>query len=194
MYQQAETVAFRLPAWVNAYCAQYRATDEPRQRMQFVIEAARLNVARRTGGPFAAAVFQRETHELVSLGVNLVVTEGMSMLHAEMVAIALAQQRVGTYDLGGVGMAAHELVVSAEPCAMCFGAIPWSGIRKVVTGALDADVRDIGFEEGPKPVDWIGQLRCRGIEVEDGVERAAAVEVLVQYRRSRGHIYNSREN
>jgi len=68
--------------------------------MSFVIEAAQLNISKSTGGPFAAAVFETESGKLVSLGVNLVTSEGLSILHAEIVAFALAQKKIGSYDLG----------------------------------------------------------------------------------------------
>jgi tRNA(Arg) A34 adenosine deaminase TadA len=92
--------------------------------MLFVIDTARRNVVENTGGPFAAGVFEMHTGRLISLGVNLVTTEKLSVLHAEMVALMIAQRNFGTYDLGVTGTAFHELFTSAEPCAMCFGAIP----------------------------------------------------------------------
>jgi tRNA(Arg) A34 adenosine deaminase TadA len=139
-------------------------------------------------------VFQIGTGELVSLGVNLVFTQHSSILHAEMVALALAQMKLGAYDLGGLDMPAHELVASAEPCAMCFGAILWSGVRHLATGARSEDAMAIGFDEGPKPEHCIQELESRGIRVTTGVEREAAREVLLLYARMGGHIYNSRKS
>ena len=161
--------------------------------MRFVIDAANENVRRNTGGPFAAAVFETETGKLISLGVNIVSRERLSILHAEMVALSLAQRKLQTYDLGRTNIPSHELVTSTEPCAMCFGAIPWSGIRRVVSGATDEDARRIGFDEGPKPINWIRELEVRGITVRSEVERDAATDVLNQYSRKGGSIYNSRE-
>ncbi|MBN1928891.1 MAG: nucleoside deaminase [Chlorobiaceae bacterium] len=193
MFIQASTITFSLPEWLATYAGSYRASVDVAERMRFVIGAATKNVGQKTGGPFAAAVFERETGRLVSLGVNLVVSQNSSVLHAEMVAIMLAQQRLGAYDLGGPGMTAHELVSSAEPCAMCFGAIPWSGVRYLTTGASSDDARSIGFDEGPKPQNWIQELESRGIQVCTGVERELAREVLLLYRQTGGHIYNSKE-
>lgn len=162
--------------------------------MRFVIAAARRNIEEKTGGPFAAAVFEHETGKLVSLGVNLVVSRNSSILHAEMVAIMLAQQQLGTYDLGDPGMPAHELLSSAEPCAMCFGALPWSGVRYVATSAQSEDAKSIGFDEGAKPENWIAELESRGIEVRTDVNREQAREVLLLYQQSGGRIYNSKES
>lgn len=158
--------------------------------MALVIEAARANVANGTGGPFAAAVFESASGRLVALGVNLVTTQGLSMLHAEVVALAFAQRMLGTYDLGAPGLPRHELVASAEPCAMCLGAIPWSGVRKLITGARDADVRKIGFDEGAKLPGWRDELEKRGIATVCDVGRAAAAQVLLDYAAAGGAIYN----
>lgn len=186
-------LALRLPRWVEPFLR-----GRPRRfatvpgRMAFVIEAAQRNVAAGTGGPFAAAVFERESGALLSLGVNLVTSGGLSILHAELVALALAQRRAGSYDLGGPGLPAHELVSSAEPCAMCLGAVPWSGVRRLVTGARDADARAIGFDEGAKPRRWRSALEARGIAVVSDVGRAEAVRVLREYVSRGGPIYNAR--
>jgi tRNA(Arg) A34 adenosine deaminase TadA len=186
------SVTFELPGWVRAFSARYEPGAEPTERMDFVIGAAAENVSRGTGGPFAAAVFEQHSGRLVSLGVNLVTTQNLSVLHAEIVALCLAQRALGTYDLAAAGLPAHELVTTTEPCAMCLGAIPWSGVRHLVTGAHDADARAVGFDEGPKVPDWAEALQARGIAVTTGVHRRAAREVLRAYREAGGVIYNPR--
>ena len=80
-----------------------------------------------------------------------------------MVAIMVAQQLVGDFDLCGEGQPPYELVASTEPCAMCLGAIPWSGVRYLVCGARSEDAQRIGFDEGPKPVEWVRSLEKRGM-------------------------------
>jgi len=193
MFSQPENLCIALPAWVNVFAASYVTTTNLSSRMKFVISAAARNVQENTGGPFAAAIFEIATGTLVSLGVNLVTTEKLSILHAEIVAIAVAQRVLGTYDLGALGMPDHELITSVEPCAMCLGAIPWSGVRHVATAALSVDARAIGFDEGPKTSDWVNALASRGIEVSSGVERESARQVLQGYIANGGHLYNSRE-
>jgi tRNA(Arg) A34 adenosine deaminase TadA len=124
--------------------------------------------------------------------VNLVEPAQCSIAHAEMVAIALAQQTIGSFDLGQ-GQVTRELVTSTEPCAMCLGAIPWSGVRRVLSGARGADASAIGFDEGAKPADWIGELTRRGIAVTRDVLRDEARAVLNHYHTTGGLIYNSRD-
>jgi tRNA(Arg) A34 adenosine deaminase TadA len=156
--------------------------------MALAIDLARENARRASGGPFGAIVFEAKSGRVVAAGVNRVEQTGQSLAHAEMLAIALAQHARETYDLGK--RAAHELVTSSEPCAMCFGAIPWSGVRRLVCGARASDAEAIGFDEGPKPGSWVRALQRRGIAVTRDVRRSEAVEVLREYAAGGRRIYN----
>ncbi len=160
--------------------------------MSLAIELSARNVSEGTGGPFGAAIFESDSGRLVSVGVNAVVPNTCSHAHAEMMAIARGQAILGVYDLGGPGLPEHELVTSCQPCAMCFGAIPWSGIRRLICAASDEEARAIGFDEGPLVEDWVDALQQRGIEVVTGLMREQAAAVLRQYGSSGGEIYNSR--
>lgn len=183
-----------LPAWIKEILPpKDKIFPTMQERMKFVIDLSKLNVERGTGGPFGAAVFDMESDRLVSVGVNLVSSLNCSVFHAEIVAIMEAQRIVGSYDLGGGNVPAMELVASTEPCAMCFGAVPWSGVRRLVCGARDGDARAIGFDEGPKMSSWISALESRGIEVFHDICREEAVHVLKKYDQMGGEIYNSRQ-
>ncbi len=192
MFTQPTNISFTLPGWLEEYARGYRATTSLPEQMAFVVGASRKNVLEKSGGPFAAAIFNSDNGELISLGVNRVTTQGISILHAEMVAVVIAQRKLGHYDLGHDPATGYSLVTSTEPCAMCYGAIPWSGVRRVVTAARDSDARAVGFDEGPKPADWIAGLEKRGIGVVTGIEEEKAREVLRLYRQMHGKIYNAR--
>jgi len=179
-----------LPDWLDRRLDTTGPLATRSERMRFVVDLARTNVRAGTGGPFAAAVVQSSSGRVVAAGVNLVVPLGNSTAHAEMVAIALAEAEVGGYDLGAGGTE-HVLVCTVEPCAMCLGAIVWSGVSAVVCGGRDADARAIGFDEGPKAADWVQQLEGRGLRVERDVLRSEAVEVLHEYVQAGGVIYNA---
>jgi tRNA(Arg) A34 adenosine deaminase TadA len=178
------------PDWVgNVVEAAPTPLRTPEERMRLAISLARENVAH-GGGPFGAVVVEEASGRLVAPGVNLVVPLGSSLAHAEMVAIAIAQQVVGGYDLGAEGLPAMQLVTSTEPCAMCLGAIPWSGIRSVVCGACGDDAEQAGFDEGAKPDRWPETLEARGIDVMCGVCRDEAAAILLDYARGGGRLYN----
>jgi tRNA(Arg) A34 adenosine deaminase TadA len=184
-------IELELPAWAESFLARLgEAFDSAEARMRLAIEVADRNVQHRTGGPFGAAIFEIPSGRLVSVGMNLVEASHCSMAHAEMVAIAMAQQTIGSYDLAGNG-ACRELATSVEPCAMCLGAIPWSGVRRVLCGARGEDACQIGFDEGTKPANWVGELRKRGIEIARDVLCDEAKAVLRRYAEGGGTIYNA---
>ena len=185
-------VVLELPGWVGELLSEDLTYTNAEDRMRLVVKLARQNVRHGTGGPFGAAVFERESGRLVAPGVNMVVNSGCSVTHAEMVAIMVAQQRIGSFDLGGEEQPAHELVTSTEPCAMCLGATPWSGVVGLVCGARDEDAAKVGFDEGAKPPDWVRSLEERGISVTRDVLREEAAAVLREYAALGGEIYNSR--
>ena len=181
-------ISFTLPPWVAAELAGLAPLPDDDARMGLVLALARANVERSDGGPFAAAVFSRDGGELIAAGVNLVISSCAPIAHAEIIAIALSGAHLGSHDLGVAGPT--ELVTSCRPCAMCLGAVPWSGVSRVVCGARDEDARAVGFDEGDKPGDWAAGLRARGIEVVEDVRRAEAAELLRDYALRGGTIYN----
>ncbi len=187
----ATTLTMSLPPWV-------RDVDGPAplahltDRMEFVLALAMRNVERGTGGPFAAAVFEKDSGRLVSVGVNRVVAENTSLAHAEVLAIGLAQSSLRTYDLGAPSRPPLQLVSSSQMCAMCLGAVVWSGVGEVVYSTTSGDViAAVGFDEGPTPPDYSHQLALRGISVVAGVMRDEGLEVLRRYVASGGLVYNA---
>jgi tRNA(Arg) A34 adenosine deaminase TadA len=179
-----------LPTWVQSsvdYSLTY-ASDE--EKMRLAIRLADENVERQTGGPFGAAVFEKSTGQLISVGVNSVVRLNNCTLHAEMVAYQLAQKRIASYTLSALPHPEHELFTSCEPCAMCLGATLWSGVQRVVIAASRDDAIAIGFDEGPVFAESYGYLKERGVEVVHGVLRAEARSVLERYQALGGLVYN----
>lgn len=180
----------RLPPWVPGVVRAHPGPWRDAQaRMALAVALARASVERGSGGPFGAAVFERRGGHLVAVGINLVLASGCSHAHAEMVALALAQRVHRVHPPGARPPPALELVSSSEPCAMCFGALPWSAVRSLVCGARARDAEAIGFDEGPKPARWAAALEQRGIRVLRDVGRREAVAVLRAYAAAGGPIY-----
>ena len=181
----------RLPAWV-ADQAMPASLPTVEDRMHLVLDLAARNVAERSGGPFAAAVVERETGRLVSVGVNVVVPQGCSLAHAEVMALGLAQSVRRTHDLGGPGQPRMQLVSSSQMCAMCLGAVVWSGVAEVVFATSAQDViSTVGFDEGPTPPDYAAALQGRGIAVVPDILRAEGLAVLQRYVAEGGPVYNA---
>lgn len=184
-----ETV-LSLPGWVvgRVDYDQVYATDE--DRMALAIALASENVARDSGGPFGAAVFERDSGRLIAVGVNSVTRLNNSTAHAEMIALQLAERRIASYTLAADGHPAHELFTSCAPCAMCLGAVLWSGVTRVVIAAQREDAERIDFDEGPVFAESYAYLRARGIEIVNGLLRTEARAVLEEYKARGGAIYN----
>jgi tRNA(Arg) A34 adenosine deaminase TadA len=98
-----------------------------------------------------------------------------------------AQRRVGDFSLAGT---ARELHTSCAPCAMCLGAVHWSGVERLVCGATREDAEALGFDEGPVFEQSYRYLEQHGVGVEHGVRRAEAATVLRDYPPRGGVIYN----
>lgn len=178
-----------LPRWLDDFVGRWDgplATVE--QRMQLAISLATENVRRETGGPFGAIVVEESSGQLLSAGVNLVTALELSLAHAEMIALSLAQAAQRNWNLGKAGPV--QLITSCEPCAMCFGAVPWSGVRSLVWGASREQAEAAGFDEGDKPGDWVQSLERRGIRTVGGVLQDEAAAVLTHYAGRNGPIYH----
>ena len=183
-----KAVQFELPDWIFVECDLSKPRHTDQERMELAIELARRNVEH-GGGPFGAVVFDGATGEVVAPGVNLVVPQSCSLLHAEIVALMFAQARLKSFTL------AHsdcQLFASSEPCVQCLGAAHWAGLSRLVCGAPVELAEAAGFEEGPRASDWKEQLAARGTSVVTGVQAAAAGNVLSAYAARGGFLYNSR--
>lgn len=184
-----------LPDWAShALAVLPDSLPDAEARMRWVIELARTNFVRDTGGPFAAAVFEEATGRVVSIGVNRVVPGRCSSAHAEVMALSLAQQSLAGHDLGAPGHPTHEIVVNWAPCAMCCGAICWSGVRSVVIAGSGPEMEALtGFDEGPMHPSWQDELRRRGIAVRDGLLRDEALAAFREFSTSGRPVYNARK-
>lgn len=177
------TVTLHRPAWIDALARPGEVFAGDEAKVDLAIALSRENIARDTGGPFGAAVFDREDR-LVAAGVNLVLPQSCSVAHAETVAFMLAQQHLRRARLNDDG-GRYTLATSAQPCCQCYGACVWAGIDHLLIGARAEDVMALTpFDEGPLPADWIGELARRGIAVRRDIARDAARAVLADYGRS----------
>jgi tRNA(Arg) A34 adenosine deaminase TadA len=115
--------------------------------------------------------------ELLAEAENLVVTDRDCTAHAELNLVRLVSGRYDAQALGG-----STLFSSTEPCAMCAGAIYWSGIGRVVY-ALSAErlVQLTGHEPGEAPLNLpckeVFARGARAIEVAGPALEAEAEEV-----------------
>jgi len=189
------SLSAELPAWLVAeldgYTEPLNTNDE---RMALVNALAARNWREGNGGPFAALVVDRTTNLIVSVGVNVVLSSGLSGGHAEFMALSLAQVRLGGWDLGASADQDLELVVNWRPCIMCYGSLIWSGVKHLVIAGDGPELEQLsGFDEGPIPGgDWKRELEARGISVTMNVLRDEAIAVFAEYGESNSIVYNAR--
>ena len=190
---RATAFSASLPAWLADDVAELPAElPTLEDRMDLVNDLADRNWRAGNGGPFAAIVVEATTGRLVSAGVNVVLSSGLSSAHAEVTAISLAQTALGRWDLGAAD-ADLQLVVNWRPGVMCYGATMWSGVRSLVVAGEGPELEQLsGFDEGPVVADWAAQFEARGIAVTTGVRRDEAIAVFRAYGESDSVVYNAR--
>jgi tRNA(Arg) A34 adenosine deaminase TadA len=117
------------------------------------IEVARR--AREHGNhPFGALLVGADGQGLLE-AENTVVTEKDCTGHAETNLVRLASQHFDRHTLSG-----STLYTSTEPCAMCSGAIHWSGIGRVVFGLAEERLYELTGEDPQNPT---LKLPCREV-------------------------------
>ena len=110
--------------------------------LDFDMHCLRLafGVARRAreGGnhPFGAVLVGPDGDVWLEQGNGFATQGGDMTAHAERLLASAASRRFGAGRLDGC-----TLYVSAEPCAMCAGAIYWAGIGRVVFGQSERGLK-----------------------------------------------------
>ncbi len=180
----------RLPAWTAGEAERDRRYPGDRKKMEVAVRLAELNIRHGTGGPFGAAVFEEPGGRLISIGVNAVLANRSSLAHAEIMALGFAERRLRIHRLNERSGRTYVLASSAQPCAMCLGAILWAGVQTVLFAATKADVEALtGFDEGPLPKNWKQEFERRRISIRAGILRREACRALRAYREQGGLCY-----
>ncbi|CAD6881222.1 Guanine deaminase (EC 3.5.4.3) [Methylomonas albis] len=92
------------------------------------------------GGPFGAIVVR--DGEIIAGSGNRVTADLDPTAHAEIVAIRLACQKRGDFQLSDC-----SLYSSCEPCPMCLGAIYWARLQAVYYACDRVDAAKAGFDD-----------------------------------------------
>lgn len=178
-----------LPAWARAVVEPGERLASPEAGLDLAVELAAAS-ARSGGGPFGAVIADADL-AVVAAGFNHVVQGRDSTAHAEVHAIRRAQARLGTHDLAEPGRAPLTLLASCEPCVMCFGAVYWSGLARVLAAAASGEAEALGFQEGPvTDAMWARAREEKGISYEAGRSgERDPTEPFAVYRERGGEIY-----
>ncbi len=108
--------------------------------MALALEEARAGIENDDGGPFGAVIVR--DGKVVSRAHNEVLKRNDPTAHAEVLAIREASSILESFDLSTC-----EIYSTSEPCPMCFAAIFWARIKRLVFGTTREDVAEIGFDD-----------------------------------------------
>lgn len=108
--------------------------------MHMALREASRGMKAGQGGPFGACIVRDGM--IVAVAHNRVLASGNPTQHAEVVAIGRAAKALGTHILKGC-----TIYSTTEPCPMCFSAIHWAQVDRIVFGTSIADVKRLGFNE-----------------------------------------------
>ena len=143
-----------------------RPNDEKLLRLSFDVAKR----AREAGDhPFGSILADADGNVLMEQGNGYSSEGGDRTAHAERILASRAAKKYGVEFLAGC-----TLYTSAEPCAMCSGAIYWAGIGRVVFGQTEKALKEqtgdheenptldlpchIVFEAGQRPTEIVGPL------------------------------------
>ena len=139
----------------------------PTEQEHFMAQALALAEEAAAAGEVPVGCVIVRDGEIVGRGRNRREEKQATASHAEMEAIAQANERLGTWRLEDC-----ELYVTLEPCPMCAGAIINARIDRVVFGAYDykagscgsmVNLFEIDYNHKPELKAGVLQEECVGL-------------------------------
>ncbi|HPJ30244.1 MAG TPA: nucleoside deaminase [Methanothrix sp.] len=146
--------------------------------LALALEEARRGIENDDGGPFGAVIVRDGV--VISRAHNEVLKRNDPTAHAEILAIREASSILGRYDLSDC-----EIYTTSEPCPMCFAAIFWARIKRLVYGTTREDVARIGFDDSLIYDVIRGEAELEQMEMMS-LDREGCREVLEEWRRKPG--------
>ncbi len=149
--------------------------------MQIVLSVTREGIEK-GNWPFGACIASED--RLVIAAHNVVVTTHDPTAHAEINAIRLACAKLTTIDLKE-----YTIYTSSAPCPMCFSAIYWAGIRRIVYSSYPEDYSILGFTGLGIPPEKMAELGHLKINIMGGLMRKEVKELIGLYHKKYGSVY-----
>ncbi|MFF9780596.1 nucleoside deaminase [Streptomyces sp. NPDC013978] len=131
----------------------HKLTDLDRTHLLSAVELAAR--ARKSGNHPFGALLTNSTGNVLLTAENTVLTERDLTGHAETNLVRLASRTLEPTQLSEATM-----YTSTEPCAMCSGAIYWSGVRRVVYALAATELNVLA---GADPAEPLLDLPCRQV-------------------------------
>ena len=151
------------------------------QFMQMAIATCREGIEAGQS-PFGACIARHG--DVIACSHNCVWLNTDITAHAEVQAIREACRKVNSIHLDGA-----TIYSTTEPCAMCFGAIHWARIARIVYGATVKDAQSFGFSELPIDDQTMKRLSNSPIELVPGVLAGEAIDLFRVWKNRDGVAY-----
>jgi guanine deaminase len=148
--------------------------------MRRAIDEALTHLPALEGGPFGVCLVQGD--EVLAVAHNTVLKDRDPTCHAEVNAIRLAARKLQSFDLSGC-----ELYSTTEPCPMCFAAIHWARLGRLIYGTTIAEVARLGFNEltlGSREMQALGRSP---VVIYPGCLAEECRQLLAEWARIPGH-------
>ncbi len=121
--------------------------------------------------PFGACIVR--DGEVLACSHNEVWATHDVTAHAEVQALRVACGQAKEIDLNGA-----TIYCTCEPCPMCFGAIHWAKIGRIVFGAGIADAEEFGFNELPISNQTLREISGSETQIEGGLMKEESRELF----------------
>jgi tRNA(Arg) A34 adenosine deaminase TadA len=144
-----------------------------RKFMLLAVRQAARNLKKPDGGPFGACIVRKG--KVVAVGRNTVLKNDATC-HAEINAIRAASRKLKTFDLSGC-----EIYSTTEPCPMCFSAIHWARIGRIIFGTTTKDAKKIGFNELVITDKKLNSLGKSKVKITSGFMRKECLELFRRF-------------
>ena len=144
--------------------------------MRLALRSAQAGIKRSEGGPFGAAIVCG--NRLIAVSHNKVLKNHDATCHAEVNAIRIVSRKLKRFDLSDC-----VIYSTTEPCPMCFSAIHWARITKVIFGTKIVDVQKRGFHELSIPSRRMKREGRSPVFLKEGFMKKECLALLAEWDR-----------
>lgn len=154
---------------------------QDKEFMQLAIDEARKGI-KKGQTPFGACIVCKG--KVVALSHNTVFRDRDITEHAEINAI-----KKGCRNTKKINLDNCAIYSTTEPCPMCFTAIHWAHITRIVFGATISDSSRYGFNELKVSDKFLAAHQKRKIRITEKFMRKECLELFKEWKANKGKKY-----
>ena len=149
--------------------------------MELAIKKAEEGV-KKGNSPFGACIVKNG--KVVAVAHNTVLARKDATDHAEINAIHKACKKLKNHELKGC-----TIYSTTEPCPMCFSAIHWAKIDRIIFGTRIEDVKGLGFSELTIGAEKMKKQGKSEVKVKGDYMREENIGLLKFWKKRKGRTY-----